>query len=197
MAIGLLPQPRVFLVKILKIAAITTPQVPEIVNLDRVCLGGLWSAEAYLREIDSPNSDLIALQLAEDAAETAHSQIIGLACLWAIVEEAHITLLGVDPDYRCQGFGQLLLLTLLAKAIARKLERATLEVNVNNSQGINLYQKFGFKVAGKRKNYYQKTGDDALILWRNEIQSDNFQLSLSQWQQNLGDRLRHNQYQLN
>ncbi len=183
--------------KILKIAAITPLQVPEIVNLDRVCFGGLWSAEAYLREIDSPNCDLIALHLAEDGAETAHKKIIGLACLWAIVEEAHITLLGVDSDYRRQGFGQLLLLTLLAKAIARKLKRATLEVNVNNFQGINLYQKFGFQAVGKRKNYYQRTGDDALILWRNEIQSDNFQLSLSQWQQNLGDRLRHNQYQLN
>ncbi|WP_319423275.1 ribosomal protein S18-alanine N-acetyltransferase [Pleurocapsa sp. FMAR1] len=183
--------------KILKIAAITVPQVPKIVNLDRLCLGGLWTAEAYLREIDSPNSDLIALHLAEDEAETTHSKIIGLACLWAIVEEAHITSLGVDPEYRRQGFGQLLLLTLLAKAISLKLERATLEVNVNNSQAINLYQKFGFQVAGKRKNYYQKTGDDALILWRNKIQSDNFQLSLSQWQQNLGDRLRHNQCQLN
>ncbi|NJS16778.1 MAG: hypothetical protein HC787_07730 [Nostocaceae cyanobacterium CSU_2_110] len=33
-------------------------QLDEIVALDRVSLGGLWSAEGYQREIDSPNSDL-------------------------------------------------------------------------------------------------------------------------------------------
>ena len=181
--------------KILEIEPLTASQVPEIVALDRICIGGLWTAEAYLREIDSPNSTLLALHLANDF--DFGSKTIGMACLWAIVEEAHITLLGIHPDYRGQGLGQLLLLTLLQDAIARKLEWATLEVNVNNSKAIELYKKFGFQVAGTRKGYYQPAGDDASILWLKGIQQPEFKLNLSQWQKNIGDRLGQNHYYLN
>ena len=182
--------------KILKIEAITASQVPKVVELEQRCLGGLWTEAGYLREIDSPNSDLIALHLQRDRS-TAPSTIVGLGCLWAIVNEAHITLLGVDSEYRRQGWGQLILLNLLESAIARQLEWATLEVNVNNFSALKLYQKFGFETVGKRKNYYQNTGEDALILWRNGIQTVEFKTALSRWQQELSDRLLENQCQLN
>ncbi len=185
--------------KILKIKFLTPSEVPEIVALDQICLGSLWTAEAYLREIDSPNSSLVILRLLSSKFEQhpEHSDhIVGMACLWSIVEEAHITLLGIHPDYRRQGLGQLLLLTLLEDAIARQLEWATLEVNVNNVAAIELYQKLGFQVAGKRKGYYQPTGDDALVLWLKGMQQREFKSNLTQWQQQLRDLLSNNAYYL-
>lgn len=183
--------------KILEIKPLTPPQVPEMVALDKICLGGLWTEEGYLREIDSPNSSLLALYLVDSSFKETKYTMIGVSCLWAIVDEAHITLLGVHPRYRRQGLGELLLLTLLKDAIARKLEWATLEVNTNNFGAINLYKKFGFKVAGTRKGYYQPTGDDALILWLKGIQQPDFKCSLSQWQRKTGDRLSNNSYCVN
>lgn len=180
--------------KILEIKVLTPSQVPQILALDRVCLGGLWTAEGYLREIESPNSSLLTLDLTKDKSPQSNDVMVGMACLWSIAEEAHITLLGIHPDYRQQGFGQLLLLTLFEDAIARNLSWVTLEVNVNNIRAINLYKKFGFKVVGKRKRYYQSTGDDALILWLKGIQEHDFKLSLSQWQKNLEKRLRNHCY---
>lgn len=182
--------------KILDIKSLTPSKVPEIVALDQLCLGGLWTAEAYLREIDSPNSTLMILQLQDHQVEDHKEQIIGMACLWSIVDEAHITLLGVHPDYRRQGLGQLLLFTLLEDAIARQLKWATLEVNENNLGAINLYQKYGFKVAGKRKGYYQPVGEDALVLWLKEIELPEFQSNLARWQQESRDRLSVNAYYL-
>ena len=182
--------------KILEIKPLIASQVSEVVALDQVCFGGLWTAEGYLREIDSPNSSLLVLYLT-DAGASNSSKMIGIACLWSIVEEAHVTLLGVHPNYRRQGLGKLLLLTLLKDAIARKLQWATLEVNINNGQAIKLYEKFGFKVAGKRKGYYQETGEDALILWRKDIQQQEFQQALAQWQHNLYSHLRSHHYCLN
>ncbi|MBE9045631.1 ribosomal protein S18-alanine N-acetyltransferase [Pleurocapsales cyanobacterium LEGE 10410] len=182
--------------KTLEIQPLTALRVPEIVALDEICIGGLWTAEAYLREIDSPRSSLLALYLDDDQSQI-NRKIIGMACLWAIMEEAHITLLGVHPDYRGRGLGQLLLLTLLENAIARQLEWATLEVNVKNSRAIELYQKFGFQVVGTRKGYYQPAGDDALVLWLKGIQQPQFKLNLSQWQKNISDRLSQNHYHLN
>ena len=176
----------------IEIKPLVPSKVPEIVELDRACIGGLWTASAYLREIDSPNSTLLGLYLRSDRQESERA--IGIACLWSIVDEAHITLLGIHPDYRGQGLGQLLLLTLFKDAIARQLEWATLEVNINNSRAIDLYKKFGFETAGTRKGYYQPAGDDALVLWLKDIQQLEFKQSLARWQQKIGDRLRQNHY---
>ena len=180
--------------KILEIKPLTVTRIPEIVELDRLCIGGLWTAEAYLREIESSRSSLLLLDLVPRNSIKAKPQAIGMACLWAIVDEAHITLLAVAPEYRRQGLGQLLLITLLQDAIVRQLEWATLEVNVNNAGAINLYQKYGFQVVGTRKGYYQPAGDDASILWLKGIQASKFQSSLAQWQQELSDRLSNNGY---
>lgn len=186
--------------KNLTIEQLKAAQINSIIELDQLCLGGLWAEDGYLREIDSPNSHLVGLHLTEnkDSLNQSISTImIGFACLWSIVNEAHITLLAIHPKYRRQSFGQLLLLDLLTDAIARKLEWATLEVNVNNADAISLYQKFGFEVAGTRKGYYQATGEDALILWRKGIQSSNFQLDLADRKQKIESFLRQNNYELN
>ena len=181
--------------KTLEIQPLKKSQIEKIVILDKICLGGLWTAEGYLREIDSPNSDLLTLNLADDSAKS-ETAIIGIACLWSILEEAHITLLGIHPNCRRQGLGTLLLLSLLSNAIARKLEWATLEVNANNLKAINLYKKFGFEIVGKRRVYYQKTGDDALVLWLKKLQGQEFKTALAQWQHNLERDLGNNNYHL-
>ena len=171
----------------LEIRPLTTAEVTEVVALDRICLGGLWQESAYLREINSDKSTLIALHLSQPNRD--RSQIIGMGCLWSIVDEAHITLLAIHPDYRRQGLGQLLLFKLLKDAIARNLAWATLEVNENNLAAINLYQKYGFQIAGKRRNYYQPTGDDALVLWLKKIQRQEFKADIARWEQQLAKSL--------
>jgi len=156
--------------------------------LDALCLGGLWSLDGYQRELDSPNSDLLSLRFNRATA----SPLIGLGCFWAILEEAHITLLAIHPDYQRQGLGQLLLLALLQRAAARGLERSTLEVRDRNQPALNLYAKFGFQVAGRRRGYYQATSEDALILWRSGLQQPSFARELTAWhgeiERRLGDR---------
>jgi ribosomal-protein-alanine N-acetyltransferase len=171
----------------LKLQPLTMDLIPAAVQLDQQCLGGLWKEEGYQREIESPNSDLLVLQ--SSLLSQNHPSIIGLGCLWAIVEEAHITILAVHPDYRQQGLGQILLFTLMAIAHARKLEWATLEVRASNQSAIALYQKFGFEPVGTRRKYYQDTGEDALILWRKGLQKPEFQQTLKNWGQAVGDRL--------
>ena len=134
----------------------------EVIELDQLCFGGLWSLEGYKREIESPNSTLSIITIHINNQE----KIIGLGCFWAIVEEAHLTILAIHPDFQKQGLGQMLLNYLLKEAIEKGLERATLEVSEHNQTALNLYKKFGFTVAGRRKKYYQATGADALILWK-------------------------------
>lgn len=134
--------------------------LPAILALDRTCFGSIWSESGYQREIDSPNSTLVLLETA------AQADPVGVGCFWAILDEAHVTLLGIHPNWRRRGLGQLLLATLLQDAQRRCLVRATLEVRASNQSAIALYEKFGFRIAGERPNYYQNPSEAALILWR-------------------------------
>ena len=171
--------------KLLQIKPAIAEKIPEILALDRLCFNGIWSEDGYRREIDSDKSSLLTLSL-KDNAEV---KIIGIACLWSILEEAHITLLGIHPNYHRQSLGSLLLHTLLKDAVNRQLERATLEVVTSNQVAINLYEKFGFKVAGTRKNYYPKTGEDALILWRNGLNKPDFYIQLKDRENKIHDHV--------
>ena len=54
---------------------------------------------------------------------------------------------------------------------------------------MRIYKKFGFKLAGKRKKYYQKTGEDALIFWRSDLAKPSFLESLTHWQGQIQSQL--------
>jgi ribosomal-protein-alanine N-acetyltransferase len=158
--------------------------------LDLQVLGGLWNLEGYQQEHERPSSRLLGL-IAEPAAldpagvvipeAGSASQLLAMGCLWGILDEAHITVLAVDSHYHRQGFGQTVLYGLLMVARQMELARSTLEVRDSNQAALSLYQKFGFRTAGRRRGYYAPTGEDALILWRGELQTLAFERALNQW----------------
>ncbi|MDF2210679.1 MAG: ribosomal protein S18-alanine N-acetyltransferase [Arthrospira platensis PCC 7345] len=171
-------------VTILQLKLLTPDLLPAVVELDRLCLGGLWNQSGYQRELNSANSDLViwthptygqplsGLQtISVEVPQTPPPPVIGIGCLWAIVDEAHITLLAIHPDYRRLGLGSNLLRALLQLAQQRGLSHATLEVKASNDIALSLYQKFGFQIAGRRNKYYADTGEDALILWLSGLPS--------------------------
>ncbi len=156
--------------------------LPQIKSIDLACLGDFWSINAYEREIDSPNSALIAIVNVENI-------VLGFGCLWAILEEAHITILAVRPEFQQQGIGRYLVWGLLSEANSKSLEWATLEVRTSNLVAINLYESFGFVAIGRRRNYYQANNEDALILWRKGLHLPEFLPMLQAWQEDIQARL--------
>ncbi|PSB56899.1 ribosomal protein S18-alanine N-acetyltransferase [Chamaesiphon polymorphus] len=153
--------------------SISVEEIDSIVILDRLCFGGLWSIDSYRRELTNENSHFIGVSIDKTfAPDTAG--IIGFGCFWAILDEAHITLLGIHPQYQRQGLGQLLLSALIDKARSIEMARATLEVRDSNHGAIQLYEKNGFQTVGRRKKYYQDTGEDGIIMWRGGLQDPNF-----------------------
>src|SRR5215210_5564336 len=68
--------------------------------------------------------------------------VAGYAGLWLMVDEAHITTIGVHPDHRGQGVGELIFLGLADLAIEMRASRLTLEVRVSNVTAQNLYRKY-------------------------------------------------------
>lgn len=176
-----------------------TPEwIPAAVELDQKFLGGLWSADGYQREIESPNGLLLALSTPDPRflQETGDLALLALGCLWMILDEAHITILVVDAAYRRQGLGHALLVALLEEARQREMARATLEVRASNEGAIALYTSFGFKEAGRRKQYYQNPTEDARILWRSGLQSPDFAPDLCLWKEESTRRLEQSGWKL-
>lgn len=204
----------------LEIKPLTAEKLNAALDLDHLCFGGLWTKSGYERELESSSSNLLVLEARKasqeaefpsqssavftqnsittelETAPKPHNFLVGLGCFWSIVEEAHITILAVHPDYQLQGLGQFLLYALLRDAKRRQLDWATLEVKPSNQAALSLYQKFGFQEAGRRRGYYQDTGEDALILWLSGLQKPEFEQHMGKLSPKIAHRLRLSGWQL-
>jgi [ribosomal protein S18]-alanine N-acetyltransferase len=94
------------------------------------------------------------------------SEIIGYALFSTVKDEAHIINFVIAPAFQHQGLGRILLQFVLQILLQNHVVRVSLEVAANNMSAIRLYQTFGFKQEGMRKQYYQTPDGrvDALIL---------------------------------
>lgn len=90
--------------------------------------------------------------------------LVGYIGMKAVLDEADITNVAVDPDRRRQGIGKMLLRELLAKAGELGIRRIFLEVRVSNTAARALYEQAGFRTVDARKNYYEKPKEDAYIM---------------------------------
>lgn len=100
-------------------------------------------------------------------------EIVGYAGLMLVDGEGHITNLAVTGRCRRRGIGELLVLRLVEMAMLRRIHWLTLEVRESNRSAQSLYEKFGFKSIGVRKGYYSD-GENALIMWTNDIAGDEY-----------------------
>ena len=99
---------------------------------------------------------------------TASRPVAGYCAAWFILDEIHINNIAVRPELRGQGLGSALLTHVLEEGRAVGASRATLEVRRSNDDARRLYERFGFRVAGVRRDYYTDPTEDALVLWREE-----------------------------
>jgi len=150
----------------IKIEQMRHEDIESVVELDAKCFPVPWSASAYATEVSNPSAYYIVAKV--------NDRIVGYAGMWLVMDEAHITTIGVAPEWRRQKVGERMLINLLDEAIHRGARRATLEVRKHNSAAQNLYFKYGFRVAAIRKGYYTDNNEDALVLWLDDLWSKEF-----------------------
>ena len=107
-----------------------------------------WNYNILKEELESSNSKYII-------AKTNDGEIIGFAGIKIILDNADIMNIVVKKSWRNQGVGNLLLSNLISICKISNLSSLSLEVSEDNLPAIHLYEKFGFKQVGVRKNYYQ------------------------------------------
>ena len=152
--------------------------IEHVSRLERRCYALPWSSSAYATEVGNPSAYYTV-------ATEPDNTIVGYAGMWVIMDELHITTIAVDPVQRGRKIGERLLLDLIEEGMARGAERATLEVRERNTVAHNLYLKYGFEDVAIRKNYYSDNGENALIMWANDLFSSAYQAMLRDYKAHL------------
>ncbi len=96
-------------------------------------------------------------------------RLLGYLGVMYVIDELHVNTLGVRADAEGRGVATALLDEAFGVARERGIARATLEVAVSNERAQRLYYRHGFRPVGVRKNYYEKTHEDALVLWNDDL----------------------------
>ena len=78
----------------------------------------------------------------------------------------------MDPPHRGRHIGERLLHALLSEAVRRNAVRASLEVREHNAVAQGLYDKYKFRKAAIRKNYYTDNHENAIVMWIDGMQDD-------------------------
>ena len=154
--------------------------LPRVVDIERECFGERWTLASFQNELaNSASTYFVAIE---------GEQIVGYAGYWLILEEAHVTTIGVDPAFQRRGLGELLMLDLIEHAAQHGARWVTLEVRLSNIGAQKMYEKFGFTSLGRRKGYYQDNREDALIMWTENIEQPHYKELLIGLRQALANR---------
>jgi ribosomal-protein-alanine N-acetyltransferase len=141
----------------LDIRRLTYADLPQVIAIERRAFQTPWSLAMFVLELSKPSGICLAGMLENRLA--AYLICSRYDRVW------HIMNVAVDPECRRQGLATALLTRLLER-VDDEDARYTLEVRRSNAAAIELYERFGFLVAGTRRRYYQDNGEDALVMWR-------------------------------
>ena len=139
----------------LTVSQIEYRHIKEIAKLEKECFSTPWSEQTIEDAFKTGTRFFVAEK---------NNSVLGYVGISAILDEGYITNVAVFPEARQQGVASALLNSLFEFAKEKSLSFISLEVRESNNAAISLYQKFGFKTEGKRKNFYSSPQEDALIM---------------------------------
>lgn len=97
-------------------------------------------------------------------AENLEGEMIALLIASKTMIEVDIYMLAVKDTYQRKGIARRLLEELIKEARNIGLSNVFLEVRFSNLAAYNLYKSLGFQEIGRRKNYYSKPKEDAIMM---------------------------------
>ena len=135
--------------------------LPVLVSMERVLFADSpWSMGQFKEEFKGvPNSRFFLV------ATNEKDQIVGYAAVLVVAPgvEADVLTVAVLPEYARQGIATHFMNELEKWSLSKQALAMMLEVGVENTSAIALYQKLGYQTIATRKNYYGQ-GLDAYVM---------------------------------
>ena len=140
---------------------LATEDAPALSSLESRCFALPWTEQAFAEAF--AGKTFHAFGIRETASPLSPRELAGYIAVYHTPDEVEILNIAVREARRRHGYGRLLMATALQDAKETGILQGVLEVRISNAPAIHLYESFGFRQAGKRRGYYQDTGEDALI----------------------------------
>ncbi|HSK88940.1 MAG TPA: ribosomal protein S18-alanine N-acetyltransferase [Anaerolineales bacterium] len=149
----------------LTIRKMTLEDIPAIIDLDQKSFSLPWPERSFRFEVtDNPASRCWVAEL--------DGKVVGMIVVWLLVDEAHVATLATHPDFRRQGVAKRLLSHALLHLIEEGAQSSFLEVRESNLAAREMYRKFGYEEAGRRRRYYRDNDEDAILMNLNSLKAE-------------------------
>lgn len=143
-----------------KVRKMQEADLRAVLEIDRQSFSLPWSERTYRYELRHNQASRLLV-----ATTTGSSPgVVGYLGFWLMSEQAHISTFAVDPAYRRQGIGRLLLQAGIKLARSMGASVISLEVRVSNDAAIRLYDQFAFEAVATKEAYYRDNEEDALVM---------------------------------
>lgn len=135
----------------------STQDIDRISDIEKASFRDPWSEKMLYDEIELNNpTNVIIKDIRDDT-------IIGYSFSRSTDDVLELLRIAVKSAYKGAGFASLMINRIVAESRNLNIKSIILEVSCINESAIRLYQKNGFIVDGRRKNYYRKD-EDALLM---------------------------------
>ena len=129
--------------------------LPQIMAIEALCFSVPWTQEMLRAHLSGGHVFLAAEE---------NGDILGYVGLQYVLDEGYITNVATSPARRREGIAGMLLSALKQRAGELGLAFLTLEVREGNAPARRLYEKHGFSDVGRRKGYYERPREDAILM---------------------------------
>lgn len=149
----------------LLIRKMTLDDMPAVIELDQISFSLPWPERSFRFELtDNPASRCWVAEVDQ--------RVAGMVVGWLFVDEIHIATIATHPDFRRQGIGRKLLSHTLIHAMKEGARSSFLEVREGNLAAQEMYRKFGYEEAGRRRRYYKDNDEDAILMNLGSLNAD-------------------------
>ncbi len=130
----------------------------QVYEIAKQCFTTPWQLRSFEYELENRDAILKVAVL--------NVEIVGYICVRSILDVTHVMDVAVTPRLKRTGIGGLLLSNALQelRRVSPDINLITLEVRESNIAAVKLYEKYGFREIGRRRGYYTKPIEDALIM---------------------------------
>ncbi len=149
--------------KELSLIPVSRKHIDQILIIERDSFTNPWNRKNFEDELSVDNSFLFGVERKTESRDF-DKKLISYINYRLILDEMHIMKIGVIKDMKCQGVATWLLDKIFNLVKKNSIKTSFLETRISNSPAIFFYKKMGYRVIGKRLNYYSDNNEDALIM---------------------------------
>lgn len=159
------------------IVAMRRKHLPEVLRIEAQEYVRPWTQTLFVSEMAQKSRRYTVAMM--------NGALVGYTGLMLVEDEGHVNTLTVDGTYHRKGIGTMLLLDLARTATELGSHHITLEVREHNDAAKKLYFQFGFAPIGIRKNYYEETGENAIVMCARDVHTTEYSERLDRIEQRL------------